>query len=73
MATQRQVYPDGFHHLKFLLCIECWNVCRLVEADGDVKTAVVRSASVAVDKKICFLVHELKRFRMGITCVSETK
>ena len=37
------------------------------------KTATVQSASVALDKKVCFLAYELKSFRMGITCVSKTK
>ena len=67
MAIQRRVHPGGFHHLKSLLRIGCWNVRSLMEVDGNVRTANVRSASLAVDKKICFLVHELKHFRMGIT------
>ena len=75
MATRWRVHPGGFHRLKSLLRVGCWNVRSLVEADGGVKTATVRTgpSSVAVDKKIHFLVRELMRFRMGITCVSETK
>ena len=66
---------DERNHLKSILRVECWNVCSLVEADSGVKTATVHAgpSSVAVDKKIHFLVHELMRFRMGITCISETK
>ena len=41
MAIERQVHPGGFYHLKSLLHLGCWNVCSLVEADGDVKTATV--------------------------------
>ena len=46
-----------------------------MEADGGVKTATVRAgpSSVAVDKKIHFLVRELMRFRMGITCINKMK
>ena len=75
MATQWQVHPGGFHHLKSILRVGCWNVCSLVEADGGVKTATVRAGPsfVAVDKKVRFLVRELMHFRMGITCISETK
>jgi len=47
----------------------------LVEADGGVKTATVRTGKqlVAVDRKNKFLVDELKRFRMRAVCISETK
>ena len=43
--------------------------------DGGVRTATVRPKGrpVSVDKKINFLVRELKRFRMGVVCVSEIK
>jgi len=43
--------------------------------DGGIKTATVRPKGrpVSVDKKINFLVQELKRFRMGVVCISETK
>ena len=42
-----------------------WNVRSLVEADGGVKTATVQTGKhpVAVDRKIKFLVKELKHFR----------
>ena len=68
MATQWQAHPGGFHHLKSILHVGCWNVRSPVEADGGVKTATVRAgpSSVAVDKNIHFLVRELMRFRMGI-------
>ena len=58
MAFQRQVHTGGFHHLKSLLCIGCWNVHSLVKADSDIKVATVQSVSMDVDKKICFLVHK---------------
>ena len=50
----------------------CWNVHSLVEVDGGVKTATVRTGKqpVVVDKKINFLVNELKRFRMRAVCIS---
>ena len=43
--------------------------------DGSVKTASVQPKHhpVFVDKKINFLVQELKHFRMSIVCISETK
>ena len=44
----------------------------LVEAEGPVTTASIRRG-VSVDRKINFLVEELRRFEMSITGVSETK
>ena len=43
--------------------------------DGGMKTACVRSKGcpVKLDKKIIFLVQELKRFHMSILFISETK
>ena len=75
MATRWRVHPGGFHHLKSILRVGCWNVRSLVEADGGVKTATVRAGpgSVVVDKKVRFLVRELMCFRMGVTCISETR
>ena len=69
------MHPGGFHHLKSILRVGCWNVRSLVEADGGVKTATVHTgpSSLAVGKKVRFLVCELMHFRMGITCISETK
>ena len=56
MTTWWRAHPGGFHHLKSILRVGCWNVRSLVEADGGVKTATVRAgpSSVAVDKKIRF-------------------
>ena len=53
----------------------CWNVRSLVEIDVSIKAATVRpkGRAVSVDKKIKFLVQELKRFCIGIVCISETK
>ena len=47
----------------------------LVEAEGSIATSVVRPGSrgVAVDRKATLMVQELKRFRMNITGISETK
>ena len=43
--------------------------------DGGIKTATVwpKCRPVSVDKKIKFLVQELRCFHMGIVCISETK
>ena len=72
---QPGLHPSSFRHLKYFLRVGCWNVRSLVEADGGVKTATVRTGKhpVAVDRKIKFLVNELKCFRMGAVCISETK
>ena len=47
----------------------------LVEAEGSIATSVVRPGSrgVTVDRKATLMVQELKRFRMDITGISETK
>ena len=62
LTKQPGLHPSGFHRLKSFLRVGCWNVCSLVEADGGVKTATVRTGKqpVAVDRKIKFLVDELK-------------
>ena len=44
----------------------------LVEAEGPVTTASTRRR-VSVDRKINFLIGELRRFEMSITGVSESK
>jgi len=51
--------------------VGCWNVCSLVEADGGVKTVSVRTGK-HLDRKIKFLVKDLKHFRMGAVYISET-
>ena len=67
-------HPGSFNYPRSL-CVGCWNIRNLVEMDGGIKTATVRLEGhlVFVDKKINFLVQEVKRFRMGVVCVSETK
>ena len=46
-----------------------------MEADGDITTGTSRPGRrpLAVDRKVEFLVHELKRFRMNAVGISETK
>ena len=46
-----------------------------MEAEGSIATSVVRPGArgVAVDRKATLMVQELKRFRMDITGISETK
>ena len=60
------------NHRQSHLNVGCWNVRSLVEAEGPVTTALTRRG-VSVDRKINFLVGELRRFEMSITGVSETK
>ena len=63
------------HQGQHKLNIGCWNMRTLVEAEVDVATAVARTGArgVAVDRKATLMVHELKRFKMNITGISETK
>ena len=67
-------HPGSSNCLNFLH-VGCWNVRSLVEMDGGIKTATVRPKGhpVRIDKKINFLVQELRRFHMSIACISETK
>ena len=55
--------------------IGCWNMRTLVEADGSIATGVSRRGGrgVTVDKKSVFMVQQLKKFRMSIVGISETK
>ena len=57
------------------LCVGYWNVQSLVEMNGGIKTTTVRPKGrpVQIDKKINFLVKELRHFHMSIVCISETK
>ena len=57
------------------LSIGCWNMRTLVEAEGNIETSVVRPSArgVAVDRKATLMVQELKKYRMNITGISETK
>ena len=52
-----------------------WNVQSLVEMDGGIKIATVhpKVRPVQIDKKINFLVKELRHFHMSIVCINETK
>ena len=61
------------HHCH--LRIGCWNMRSLVEAEGPVETSVVRPSTrgVAVDRKVSFLVRELKKYDVQVTGISETK
>ena len=47
----------------------------LVESDGSIETAVARKSSkgVAVDKKASLMVMELKKYRVNVVGISETK
>ena len=57
------------------LRIGCWNMRSLVEAEGPVETSAVRPSTrgVAVDRKVSFLVRELKKYDVHVTGISETK
>ena len=48
---------------------------RVLEVEGSIATSVVRSSSrgVTVDRNAMLMVQELKRFRMNVTGISETK
>lgn len=68
----RQVkHPGSFNYLQ----VGCWNVRILVEADGDICTGMSRPGGrkLVVDRKVEFLVRELRRFKMSIVGISETK
>ena len=64
--------PKWLSPLEVLFVCGVLNVCSL---DGGVKTATVRTGKlpVAAERKIRFLVNELKCFGMGAVCISETK
>ena len=53
----------------------CWNMRTLVEADGSIETAVTRKSNrgVAVDRKASLMVMELKKYKMNVVRISETK
>ena len=48
------------HHCE--ICVGCWNMQTLVEAEGRVEKSAVRKSrrSVVVDRKAALMVHELK-------------
>ena len=62
-------------HIAVNSCVGCWNICSLVETEGPVETSILRPSTrgVAVDRKILFLEHELKKYDMHVTGISETK
>ena len=53
----------------------CWNVRTCKEADGNICTGMSRpdGRRLVVDCKVEFLVRELKRFKMSMVGISETK
>ena len=53
---QPGLHPSGFHRLKPYLCVGCWNVHSLVEADGGINTVTVQIGKhpEAVNRKIKF-------------------
>ncbi len=58
------------------LNIGCWNIMRtLAEAEGNIVTSVARpgSRSVPVDRKAMLMVQELRKYKMNVTGISETK
>ena len=71
LCVTMKEHPGSSHCLH----VRCWNVRSLVKMDGGVKTATVRPRGhlVSIDKKVNFLVQELRCFHMGVVCISETK
>ena len=60
-AMVRQLkHPDSFNYLQ----VGCWNVRTLVAANGGICTGMSRPGErrLVVDRKVEFLVCELKRF-----------
>ena len=57
------------------LNVGCWNMRTLVESDGSIATGVSRQGGrgVAVDRKASLLVQELRKFKMSVVGISETK
>ena len=58
--------------------VGCWNKRTLVESDGSIATAGVSrqcGRGVPVDRKVMFnlMVCELRRFKMSVVGISETK
>ena len=53
----------------------CWNMRTLVESDGSIETAVTRKShrGAAVDRKASLMVMKLKKYRMNVVEISETK
>ena len=65
------MHPGSSNYLQ----VGCWNVRTLVEADGDICTGVSRPGGrrLVVDRKVEFLVRELKRCKVNMVGISETK
>ena len=55
--------------------VGCWNKRTLVESDGSIATGVSRQCGrgVPVDRKVMLMVCELRRFKMRVVSISETK
>ena len=65
------MHPGSSNYLH----VGCWNVRTLVEADGDICTGMSRPGGrrLVVDRKVEFLVRELKRCKVNMVRISETK
>ena len=63
------------HQRRSRLNIGCWNMRTLVEAEGNIATSLARPGSrgVTVGRKATLMVQELKKYRMNLTGISETK
>ena len=57
------------------LNVGCWIIRTLVESDGSIATGMSRQGGrgVAVDRKAMLLVQEIRKFRMSVVGISETK
>ena len=65
------------HQRRSRLNVGCWNIRTLVEAEGNIATSLARPGSrgVRVDCtcEAIFMVQELKKYRINLTGISETK
>ena len=63
------------HQRRSRLNVGCWNMRTLVEAEGNIATSLARPGSrgMTVDRKATLMVQELKKYRMNLTGISETK
>ena len=57
------------------LNIGCWNLRTLVETEGRLATSLARPGSrgVPVDRKATMMVHELRKYKLKLVAISETK
>ena len=63
------------HQRRSGLNLGCWSMRTLVEAEGHVATSLARPGSrgVKVDRRATLMVQELKKCRINLTGISETK